>query len=344
MRKFRFVLLLLISISFFAAPLAGQTRRETKEFKSLMTKGNLKVYEKFLTKYPASTYAPKVIFKRDSTLFNSLDGTLFSYIDFMRRYPNSSFIAKAEYLTFQKALEGRYVQNDALKEFVIIDSMKVKELGGKRYLFYSYENFNAQNDVEREFVANLIGCEFGDLFSAMFSGKIIGKRGERTLIEGISLDRESNKSFPTRELTYLLGYLDTCSFLIPISEGDLLTDQALEWWYSKNSSKRQTIDFGKLPEESSIVTAYKGRKDIERSTLFNAAFFDIRGSRVICLYQKSSKQYILVWCEPEPINKKEDKLLNSIYFENPNTLVLFYYIGKSISKVRINLSSGKLIK
>jgi hypothetical protein len=63
---------------------------------------------------------------------------------------------------------------------------------------------------------------------------------------------------------------------------------------------------------------------------------------MICAYSKTTKDYVLVWCEPVCKNRNRDQLLNTIYFENDNTLDLFYYKGRTTFKFRVNLATKNL--
>jgi len=132
--------------------------------------------------------------------------------------------------------------------------------------------------------------------------------------------------------------------LVELSEADLMTDQAIEWWLSKNPTaltRASRISFGQIPAESSLVAKYKTTSK-QTASPYSAALFDIRGYTVIVSYNRSSASYSLVWAEPVCRNKNTDRLLNSIYFESGSTLVLFYYKGRTTFKYRLALANGSL--
>ena len=132
--------------------------------------------------------------------------------------------------------------------------------------------------------------------------------------------------------------------LVELSEADLMTDQAIEWWLDKNPTaltRATRISFGQIPAESSLVAAYK-KASKESTAPYSAALFNIRGYTVIVSYNRSSASYSLIWAEPQCRNKNTDRLLNNIYFESGSTLALFYYKGRTTFKYRLTLANGSL--
>lgn len=322
-------------------PAFGQSKGETKLYNSVMTKGAVKGYHKFLSKYPNSVYAPKIVRILDSIDYSAVNkDDMASCVKYLAANPKSNFASEAEARVFALALKERYIQNDALSEYRMVEEFMPVAIDTSRYYYYVYENFSAAEPALIEYVVNLIDKRDGASFSAMFSGK--KKAFDNLLgyiIEGESMDEETNRTFKTKEMTYLLNMLTTKEFLVPLSKADIMTDQALEWWLKSNPARAKKLEFGLLDQECSIVEAFKKQKDSESNGSYKAALFDIRGFTVIVAYQKSSKQYILVWCEPVCKNKKKDALLNTIYFETTNSLVLYYYKGKTTYKVRVNLAN-----
>ena len=70
------------------------------------------------------------------------------------------------------------------------------------------------------------------------------------------------------------------------------------------------------------------------------AQFDLRGYTVLVAGSKTSGEYSLIWCEPVCKNKKRDKYIRTIYFENDGTtLDMVYYQGNTTFKIKISLPS-----
>lgn len=79
-----------------ASPLAAQTKSETKLYKTVLAKKDLKNANKFLNKFPSSIYTPTVKRIKDSIVFHSLDNNdVTAYINFIKQNPKSAFAAQA---------------------------------------------------------------------------------------------------------------------------------------------------------------------------------------------------------------------------------------------------------
>ena len=215
----------------------------------------------------------------------------------------------------------------------------VSPLGGRNYLHFAYLNGNS------EYVEVLFLPEEDIVSEAMYYGTAVtAAEGEAYRIEGQSPEMMEGLTL-TAEVLWLTGRLRENPSLVPLSHADMLTDESIRWWLAKNPGahgQASRLSFGRLDPESSIVEAYKkARKEKGRSS--NAALFDIRGYTVICAASKSSGEYTLVWCEPVCKNKRNDRFLNSIYFDSDgNTLNLFYYRGNTTFKYRISLASQSI--
>lgn len=324
--------------------LFSQSRGETRQYKSAVSKGDMKGYEKFLKKYPNSVYAPKINHIIDSVNFSKVNKSdISSCLSFICTYPDSHYCAELDDIIESSVLRDRYIQNDKqLDKCRLIEPMTSVRIGDRGYYYYIYENYGEKYPDMLEYVAALLDKESGTSYYAMFSGKkkpssnMIGY-----IIEGEIMDEETNRQFKTPEMTYLLNILTHKDFLVPISKGDIITDQAIEWWLENNKKRARKLNFGILLEESSIVDKFKTMAEFEKNKVYKVALFDIRGYTVICA-QKSSSEYILVWCEPVCKNTDKDLLLNTIYFESTNSLVLYYYKGKTTFKVRVNLANKEV--
>ena len=79
-----------------ASPLAAQTKSETKLYKTVLAKKDLKNANKFLNKFPNSIYTPTVQRIKDSVVFYALDNNdVTAYMNFVKENPKSAFAAQA---------------------------------------------------------------------------------------------------------------------------------------------------------------------------------------------------------------------------------------------------------
>ena len=79
-----------------AAPADAQSKSETKLYNTVLAKKDIKNANKFLAKYPNSTYAPAVQRIKDSVVFHALDNNdVTAYMNFVKENPNSAFAPQA---------------------------------------------------------------------------------------------------------------------------------------------------------------------------------------------------------------------------------------------------------
>lgn len=239
-----------------------------------------------------------------------------------------------------------YVLGAGMSPSRLAGEAAITAVGANKYLSFSYLN-EASGSTEQEYVSVLYNPVDDSATSAMFYGRSLLPKPSDTeyRIEGRTPETLSSGGMSAEQVT-LLSSLGANPSLIPIARADELTDESIKWWLEKNPSaqaKASRISFGSLDEESSLVAAYKAARK-ENGANFNAALFDIRGYTVVCAYSKPTKSYLLVWCEPVCKNKNRDQLLNTIYFENDNTLALYYYKGKTTYKWHLNLATKALRK
>jgi len=218
------------------------------------------------------------------------------------------------------------------------DTVGVVETSGVKFLTYSTMR---QKDGQVQKLLSIYKPEL-DSFQRL---SFIGKRLSDGKIEG-----SSNENFviglERPEMRWAVARLHSDPELVFISEADLMTDQAIEWWISKNPSAltgTSRITFGKIDEGSSLVAAYQ-KATKENLDAYRAATFDIRGYTVVVSFRKSDGGYSLVWAEPVCKNKKTDRYLNTIYKASGNTLSMFYYKGNTTFKNNLNLANGSLQK
>jgi len=376
--------------------LSAQTPAETKLYNKTMKKPSVKAYDKFLAKFPSSTYSPEILLLRDKELFAKVDKENAQAVkEFAAAHPDSPISddvaaiilshntspmskdeAKKIASDYSDAVGWRVDNVDHVMAIRLTDGMislqslspegtpdaeaipvqihtlsdlvpsklegglQTVTIGKKNYLSFSY--LNEGDSSEKEWVNALYDAESDVLYNAMFYGKELTTK-EGTVIEGQCLEALSG-GLMTPQMVWLLGKINDNPSLKQIERADLLTDESIAWWLDKNPDAQttaRTVRFGALDPESSIVEMYKKTKK-ENGRNFNAALFDLRGYTMICAYSKSTKDYILVWCEPVCKNRNRDQLLNTIYFENDNTLDLFYYKGRTTFKVRVNLATKNL--
>ncbi len=249
-----------------------------------------------------------------------------------------------------KACEDRVIPRHELGGTVstrLVDSLCVVDFNSRKMLTFSYININ--DEGEHEYVAVLYDYRNDYTHNAMFYGRNIlpAKSSESYRIEGQCLEALSG-GIITAEQMWAMNRINSNPSLVPLSKADLLSNDSIKWWLSKNSKTETAsairLNFGILDPESSLVQAYSNSSR-ERGEKYNAALFDLRGYTVIVAYSKASGEYLLVWCEPACRNRKTDRLLNSIYFEgNGSSLAMFYYHGRKTYKYRVNLSDKSLRK
>lgn len=340
----------------------AQSKAETSLYKKTLAKGNMKALDKFLSKYPQSVYAPKVQQMKDSLLylaFTEANVSGISKADALQKAPGADAIGwkkdgKEHILTLALAesaqeLTLRYLSPEGVpqesrslplysmepklpKPFALTDSLSVvAPLDRMRqYLHFAYRNGAS------EYVEVLYLPEEDITFQAIFygtplpDGRIEGQSPE--LIEGLSLSPET---------AWLAARLRENPALQPISKADLLTDESIRWWLSKNP-KAQTaskLNFGKLDPESSLAKACRqARRGKGKSS--SVALLDIRGYTVLCSLSHKSGECSLIWCEPVCKNKGTDPYIRSFYFENDGyTLDVVYYKGKTTFKNKISLAN-----
>mgnify|MGYP006328301333 FL=1 len=335
-----------------SATLSGQSKKETKQYQKAVKLGTIEGYRSFLTKFPESVYVPKVEHFIDSINYSGVNlDEISSCVAFMYEYPSSEYFTSLEERVKSMALDQRYIQDNNLSLYRVVHDFEVVEFSGNSFYYYIYENLDPGFKGELlpgmkcEYVVNMLDKKSGAIHSSMFSGKVIPANNDHGyMLEGDFMDEGAAGGYVVPEAIYLLNILKETDFLLPISEGDVMTDQAIEWWQKNNPATAKRLKFGLLPQESSIVEMFANQKDTESNSGYKVAQFDIRGYTVIVAYQKSSGEYMLVWSEPVCKDKKSDPLLNTIYFENANSLVLYYYKGRTTYKVRINMANKTIAR
>ena len=218
------------------------------------------------------------------------------------------------------------------------DSCSVVEMAGVKY--FTFSHLRTQDSSIQKSV-NIYRPDLDSFQQVCFTGK--------KLADG-KIEGTSNEKFiigaERPELRYVIAKLHADDSLVFLSEADMMTDQAIQWWISRNPKAltgTTKITFGQLDKESSLVAAYQGAKK-ENLDAYRAATFNIRGYTVVVSFNKSTGNYALAWAEPICKNKKTDRYLNSIYQASGNVLSMFYYKGNTTFKNNLNLANGTLQK
>ena len=347
----------LLVAAMFLLPLSlgAQSKAEKKLFDKTVKEFSVAKADKFLKKYPKSVLAPRITEMKDSVL-------LAEYIE-----RNTSTLTREEALAAAPgALDAIGWKKDgvehvlalgsdlsmrmltpegSLEEFREIPLYSMEEKPGALALVQAMEflqpfdgdrkwiHFVYRNG-ESEYVEALYLPDGDIAFQALFYGNPLGE-GK---IEGQSPEFMEGQRL-SAEQAWLVGRLKDNPDLIEISKADLLTDQSISWWLGKNpkADTASKLTFGLLDAESSIVQAFQGASK-ERGKGCVAASFDIRGYTVICI--KKGDQYSIVWCEPICKNRKTDRYIRSMFFENDGTtLDVVYYKGKTTFKNKISVVS-----
>ena len=191
----------------------------------------------------------------------------------------------------------------------------------------------------RDFV--FYGLGTGLLEHLSFEGKYLADGR----LEGVN-DRNLVSDPNSAQMRWAVASFAADETLLELSQADLLTDQAVQWWLQRNPdvfTSASRVTFGALSAESSLVGKFKSARK-EDGNGYRAAMFDYRGYTVIVAQRKSGGDYLLAWAEPVCVNKNRDRLLNNIYFESGSNLVLFYYHGRRTYKYRLNLANTRLTR
>lgn len=371
-----YITLALTALSSFAASAQTQpSKAETKLYKKVMKKPSIAAYDNFIAKFPESSLAREFYELRDSTKLTKEIATetahyvvpagseiadVIFYREHYRDYilcltmsePDMPFnlmryyrIGLDEESQSWEVLDmvpvEKYTQTDGMVSTDLLEGLTKVNTGTTERLFFSYLNYN-ESGKELEYVVSLIDPANGNTTNAMFYGKG-SKNGASYKIEGLSPETVGG-GIKLQEDLYLLNKLNENANLKTIPEADRLADDAIAWWQSKNPkalTNAKTLTFGILDAENGIVTAFK-KASKEKSSKYTIAKFDLRGYTIICAQSRSTQEYFLVWCEPVCKNKKTDRYLNTIYFDNDTNFSMFYYKGNTTFKYHVGLATKSI--
>lgn len=388
----------------------AQTKAETKLYKSVLAKQDLKTASKFLAKFPNSTYAQQVAGIRDSIVFFNLDGNdVTAYVTFLENNPKSAYAARAnarieqlntssisnpeafsiakeagipeqeilavkgvknlnkehvvaiaapvsgeytlhvisqengEWKKVAQVEETIYTNDPELGLFKLTPEIYTVTLGGAQHLFFAYTNSSDKagkrsnipnNNVE--YVANLYSMADNSIYNVLYSGKAEGDE-----IYGSTMDSAQGGMMATPQQTYLLRHLRANENLKPYDKEMFRTQKTIEWWYENNPQNAGNLQFGIIPAESELARKFTENKGKEKVGQYTVAMFDICHNTVVVVYNREDQRYSLALCQPVPQGKNSLEL-NTFYGEKGNTLVLYYYKGKTPIKKRLNLGSKRM--
>lgn len=354
----------------------SQTKAETRLYNRALEKPSVQAFDRFLKKYPSSVYAVEINARRDTLLSISpyseaeAEGLLAAYLPsgaVFKAFPDRKeavdriygvCIASSEldagHLKFYTLVKGEDGWNladsylvptaggNSAEQKQFVDSTAVFEIRGERYFRFNLLSSSAGSD-KLDYTA-ATWSPSGDSYSeVVFEGRNILQPGDSLpfLIEGrINESSIMNPALP--EVRLMTASIGENPCLKELPEADYLTDVAIDWWLEQNpdaTTSATRLNFNILPENSSLVEQFNASRDKESSARYSAALFDLRGYSVIVVKQKADGSYVLAWAEPECKDHYRDRLLNSISFEDANTLEMFYYHGNRHFDYKLNLAS-----
>ena len=377
----RRILTAALALLLAAAPLCAQKKAETKLYDKTLAKPSLAAFDKFLKKYPSSVYAEDILARRDTLLnISPYDMAQAAAIAGPLLPEDTEFLAIADrreavdriyavclggpemlialdvvrIVTFQLE-KDEWVQESvydapaapdgdaAYRHFV--DSTGVMTIRGTRYLHFHYLLDNLESS-EQTYVAAAYAPQTDEFGCVSFYG--LNKRMSNESVPYRLSGRINETVLTGLEhpwMRLLLQEVRDNPLLEEIPEDFYLTDAAIQWWLDVNPEALTSathLKFNILPEGCSLIEEYNKAKGKKNSSKYTAAMFDHRDYTVIVVYQKDDKNYVLAWAEPECKDHYRDRLLNSISFDDANTLSMAYYNGNRTFKYRLNLTSKNL--
>ena len=372
------ILKALLCAALFLASAAGaypQTKAESRLYSRTIEKPSLEAFDKFLKRFPNSVYAAEISARKDTLLNISpyseaeaeailagfAPGALYKVFPERKEAVDriygvciaASGLEETRVRLYALvrgesgwALEYAYEPSVSAfrpgwtKEFA--DSSSTLEIAGAE-CFRLNCLASSPDGKEMNYAAFAWTPSKDSFIYLVFKGKNILRPGEDMPyhIEGrIEDNMLVNADRPETRL--LIASINENPCLEQISAEDYLTDAAVDWWLEQNPDalgSATKLNFNILPENCSLVSRFEAAKDRKSSARYTAALFDIRGYSVIVVRQKADGQYVLAWAEPECKDHYRDRLLNSIKFEDANTLEMFYYHGNRHFDYKLNLSS-----
>ena len=375
----RNILTAALALLLAAAPLCAQKKAETKLYRKTVEQPSVAAFDRFLKKYPASVYAGDILARKDTLLnispYDAVQAAAIAEEFLPAGTPVRAMAERREavdrihavclggeglaldqvrILQLEKTADAWVVGNSwdapasdaegmAVRDFA--DSTTVFSIRGVRYLRFNYL-MRSEDGSLQTYVAAAYAPQTDEFGAVSFRGSDIRSAGDPApyRISGRS-DEALLSGLDRPWMRLLLKDIQDNPALEAIPDDIWLTDAAIRWWTEQNPgalTDATHLKFNILQPESSLVTEYAAAKGKKNSAKYTAALIDHRGYTVIVVYQKASGDYVLAWAEPEAKDHYRDRLLNSIAFDDANTLALSYYHGNRTFKYRLNLASKNL--
>lgn len=360
MKKLKWILatglFLLLSLEMNA-----QSKAEKKLYGKTVENFSVKSADKFLKKYPKSVYAPRIIQMKDSLILAEFleanttqitpeeaigiaGGEALSALGWKKDGVERVLALDPDLTLRVLAPDGTLIEKRSLPVYtmeegapqmnLVIPMEMISPLGGGRnYIHFGYRN------GDREYVEALYDPAEDHIYQALFYGTPLGEGR----IEG-QCPEMLEGTIPPAEVAWIVSRFKENPALVQIAKADLLTDESIRWWLSKNpkADTASKLTFGRLDPESSIAQACKAAKK-ERGKNVSVAHFDIRGYTVVCSVSHKGGEYTLIWCEPVCKDKKTDRYIRSLYFENDGIILdVVYYKARTTFKNKISLNSQSI--
>ncbi len=373
----RRILTAALALLLAASPLLAQKKAETKLYDKTLAKPSVEAFDKFLKKYPSSVYAPDILARKDTLLNISPydgaqaaaiagpllpDGAAFRAIADRREAVDRIYaiclggeglaLDQVRIVTLVDGRDGWTQEGvydapaadaEGMASRSFVDGSSVVTIRGTRFLFFNYLLDGADGQA---YVAAAYAPQTDDFGCVSFRGKDVRGTGHVPPYHILGRSDEALLSGMDRPwMRLLLQQIRDNEWLEEIPENIWLTDAAIAWWQEQNPDALTSathLKFNILQPECSLVEEYAKAKGKKNSSKYTAAMFDHRGWTVIVVYQKADDNYVLAWAEPECQDHRRDRLLNSIAFDDANTLALSYYHGNRTFKYRLNLTSKNL--
>ena len=362
-----------------AAPLSAQKRAETRLYERTLAKPSLEAFDKFLKRYPSSVYAQDILARKDTLLNISpydeaqagaivaellpsgggrlaiaerreavdriyavcLDGEGIA-LDQVRIV---TFVLGRDGWTQESVYDAPAADAEGMDVREFADESSVIDIRGTRYLFFHYLMSDVDS-AEQTYVSAAYAPQTDEFGCVSFRGKAVRGSGHIPPYHILGRSDEAMLSGMDRPwMRLLLKDIQDNPWLESIPENIYLTDAAIEWWLAQNPdalTSATRLKFNIIQQESSLVEEYAKAKGRKNSSRYTAAMFDHRGYTVIVVYQKADDNYVLAWVEPEAKDHYRDRLLNSINFDDANTLAMSYYHGNRTFKYHLNLASKSI--
>lgn len=240
-----------------------------------------------------------------------------------------------------------YTNDENLDVFrFITDTLRPVEIDNELYFEFIYMNSSGKTDPRTKWKNENVEIIFNlcpalgstTSYNAMFAGEQTGNG----IIEGNCMEAVQPGSGSAPQMDFLLRQMESSKNLVPFSNERTAQKNAISNWYQRNPEGASDLTFIAINENNPIVNLYKESKYSDKSASYSAALVECMQTTLICVYVNETAQYLIVWCEPAVDSKdRSAKYLNTIYFENNGSLVLYYDQDHRMIKERINIPARK---